>query len=294
MVSFEEAKKIKEKHRFDILSENHVIGVSTVLLDEKKDDWGIAVYTDTQNFRFNEIEGIPLIIVPFLGPYPFKKQLGIEHDVWRRERLRPCVGGIAISHYKSRGYGTLGFWVKDRTTNEPLLLSCWHVIANEGDCKYGDPILQPPACLGGEHPQDTIAYLHKWIDIEMIGEDIGDAKENLKSSNNPPTNVIDGAVALAASDDVVAKTWFEGNKPEGIKETTKKDIGSIMVKSGATTGVTKSRIVSIDMDVFVDYGKELGYALFIDGTLFQGVPPWGGVGLGNSLKVASDLLNFTL
>jgi len=65
----------------------------------------------------------------------------------RTSRERPCQPGVSIGHYQSTA-GTLGAVVRDKKTNELMVLSNNHVLANgssvqEARAKTGDPILQP-------------------------------------------------------------------------------------------------------------------------------------------------------
>jgi hypothetical protein len=157
-----------------------------------------------------------------------------------------------------------------------MLLSCWHVIANMGDCKKGDPILQPAVIDGGRYPDDVIAHLEKWIDVQMIvdSQKLTDARQRLRElqANNSeiPLNKVDAAVARAISDKVVSDQVL------GIGELNKTcagpyemfhdiEIGDRITKSGRTTGVTEGKLKLKNVDIFVEYPK--GVALFTDQLL---------------------------
>jgi hypothetical protein len=87
----------------------------------------------------------------------------------RLVRLHPARPGISIGHYRVSA-GTFGAVVYDRHSDEPLILSNNHVLANATDGKdglsaMGDPILQPGFRDGGQHPKDQIGTLLRYIPL---------------------------------------------------------------------------------------------------------------------------------
>lgn len=59
---------------------------------------------------------------------------------WHQQRNRPLRLGGSVGHFKVTA-GTLGCFVRDRTTGAVLILSNNHVLANENRAKKGDNIL---------------------------------------------------------------------------------------------------------------------------------------------------------
>ena len=190
-------------------------------------------------------------------------------DPRRTERWRPAPGGVSVGHYQLRGAGTLGRWNRDPETGEPLLESCWHILTNYGRGRKGDPILQPATIDGGTVENDTIAYLDRWIDVHMLGPNLGEAKSNLKflvdTQRKIPINHVDVAFAKPVSEDVVSYEILDLGIPKGIVTPQRQSLSSLgtwVVKSGRTTGVTRGRISAVDVDIFIGYPT--GVALFLD------------------------------
>lgn len=278
MLEPEEIKSIKREHTFSLLCKAGVVGVgigqkeiqgkptntmSITILVEKKLKESLL----PPNERLpREIDAIPTDVISIGGNEGLIKvslrQSPMPKDD-RTKKWRPAPGGVSVGHYLLQGAGTLGGWVFDKVSGEPLLLSCWHVIANSGNCKKGDPVLQPAVLDGGKFPDDVIAYLEDWVDVEMIvpTQDISDArkrlKDLLKGKLKVPTNSIDAAIARPISDSVVSTEILGTGTMKGI---TTLEIGTRVIKSGRTTGVTKGRINLTDVDIFVLYPT--GIALF--------------------------------
>jgi hypothetical protein len=90
----------------------------------------------------------------------------------RRTQLRPARPGLSIAHYRVSA-GTFGAMVYDRKTNEPLILSNNHVLANATNgydnlSSPGDPILQPGPSDGGLNPKDIIATLLRTAPLHFL------------------------------------------------------------------------------------------------------------------------------
>jgi hypothetical protein len=86
-----------------------------------------------------------------------------------RGRSDPLLGGISISNDRSITAGTLGAVVRDRSANERLILSNFHVLANGWGTRPGAPrILQPGRLDGGTPPRDTVgAFLRHAMDAYL-------------------------------------------------------------------------------------------------------------------------------
>jgi len=142
--------------------------------------------------------------------------------------------------------------------------ACMH-----GRGRKGDPILQPATIDGGTDENDTIAYLDRWIDVHMLGPNLGEAKSNLKflldTGKKLPINYVDIAWAKPVSEDVVSYEILDLGIPTGIITPQKRgasSLGTWVVKSGRTTGVTHGRISAVDVEIFIGY--PIGVALFLD------------------------------
>jgi hypothetical protein len=278
-MELEEIKRIKREHTFSLLCRTGVVGVGigqkevqgrlsdsisiTILVEKKLKESSLPLNEKLPR----EVEGVPTDVISIGGNKGLIKaklrQSPMPEDD-RTKKWRPAPGGVSVGHYLLQGAGTLGGWVFDKSS-DPLLLSCWHVIANCGNCKKGDPILQPAVLDGGKLPDDIIGFLEQWVDVEMIvpTQDINDArkklKDLLKGKLKIPTNRIDAAVARPISDSVVYTEILGIGTPRGMVTG---EIGMEVAKSGRTTGVTQGRINLTDVDVFVLYPT--GIALFVD------------------------------
>ncbi len=181
----------------------------------------------------------------------------------RIRRWRPAPPGVSVGHYQLRGAGTLGLWVRDNKTGEPLLLGCWHVLTNYGKGRRGDPILQPALIDGGSVEKDTIARLERWVDVQLLGPNLGEAKSNLKAlidrGKTPPVNYMDVALATPISEEVVSSEILGIGEPKG---NTIPRLGDKVVMSGRTTGVMHKQVDALDVDMFIKY--RTGVALFLN------------------------------
>lgn len=90
----------------------------------------------------------------------------------RNAKKRPAQPGLSIGHYQVTA-GTFGAVVYDEQTNEPLILSNNHVLANatngkDGLSKIGDPILQPGRADGGRLNRDVIGSLLRFHPLQFL------------------------------------------------------------------------------------------------------------------------------
>jgi hypothetical protein len=302
MYNNSEVKRIKGKNSLDLLSKIMVLAVGIGTKVVKGQDTGepcIKVYVREKHpesflIRFgknhvipSDIEGVKTDVVKISELRRFDVEDVLPEQ---RRRLRPAPGGCSISHYALNGRGTLGCWVKDKKTSDPLLLSCWHVIAYRGMGMQGDPILQPGRIDGGKLPGDTIALLERWVDVKMLGPDLDKCKERirmaLENGIELPINKVDVALAKPVSTDVVSYEILGVGRPKGVGEARR---GDVILKSGATTGVTKGVVQDTDVDIFVWY-PPLGVALFMDQILVTG----DNYGIITPPKYIEQALNCTL
>lgn len=171
-------------------------------------------------------------------------------------RYRPALGGCSIGHYKITA-GTLGCLVRDKTSNEILILSNNHVLANSNKAKRGDIILQPGPYDGGKKSKDIIGYLEKWIEIKFGNE----------------ANAVDAALAKPKNVKLVKPEIMEIGAPQGV---VKPKIGMLIQKSGRTTGHTVGKIKDISATVKVNYDDKV--ALFRNQILTTNISQGGDSG----------------
>lgn len=220
----------------------------------------------------------------------------------RTDKWRPAPGGVSIGHYKITA-GTFGAVVRDKNTNERLILSNNHVLANSNDASPGDDILQPGPIDGGSSPDDKIATLERFCPIEFttapgicnlantyvsVGNAIAGllgSKHRVDSyqSNPQATNLVDAAVAKPLNDEDILDEILEIGVVEGTLDAT---IGMSVRKSGRTTGFTTGQINLINSTVNVNYGG--GRMARFEDQLVGGAMSQGGD--SGSLCVAGDSL----
>lgn len=93
----------------------------------------------------------------------------IDHDAPDLLRHVAATGGIEVGRRRplagSPGDGTLGMVFRDRFTNEPLALSCAHVLCGTdpfGTFAVGDQI-QQPAPVTSPPPSERLGALQRWV-----------------------------------------------------------------------------------------------------------------------------------
>ena len=154
-------------------------------------------------------------------------------------KMRPARSGISIGHVDITA-GTLGGLVRDEETGDVAILSNNHVIANSNDAALGDTVLQPGPADGGVDPDDKIATLTRFVEI-----DFSEGAENR----------VDGAIATPVkASDVVWNTVDIGPEtPRTTRNVGDSDIGRFVKKTGRTTEHTQGFIQSVYATVQVKY-----------------------------------------
>jgi hypothetical protein len=191
---------------------------------------------------------------------------------WNQSRQRPLLIGISIGHFRITA-GTLGCFVKLRTTGDPRILSNNHVLADENRGKKGDAIIQPGQYDKGTKGKDTVGALDSFVKLLTSGR-----------------NFVDCAIAT-----VKAGIKFNPTKLTGIGDlkgvsASIPDIGSLVHKVGRTTDATKGHVTAFELDnVVVSY--DIGNLRF-DGQIEiegAGEEPFSQGGDSGSLIVNDDM-----
>jgi len=274
-----------KKNRGKLLSLQNVVGVGVGYKhagDESTGEPAFIVYVEKKLPVANlvrshvvpkKIDGLATDVVE-IGVV---KMLGV-----RTNRERPCQPGVSIGHYQSTA-GTFGAVVKDKATGELMILSNNHVMANgssfqEIKAKSGDPILQPGPYDGGTI-KDRIGILHRYIPLvknytktdcpvasavarggtrllNLVRQDYEIRfYKRYRGENN-----VDCALAKLDSPDTVMATILEIGDLAGVTEVKP---GSVVQKSGRTTGITTGKVKSIGTTLQVEM-KEEEKVWFID------------------------------
>ena len=152
-----------------------------------------------------------------------------------RDRHRPPPGGVSISRCDENAAGTLGCSVL--AGKDLQILSNNHVMAASNDGRKGDPICQPGRLDGGVCPDDIIAELTWFVDIDFGGG----------------SNYVDAAIAVATikPDPRILRSAgkFEALRSPQVKAV----VGLAVQKSGRTTGWTHGAVDLVGVTVNVDY-----------------------------------------
>lgn len=153
-----------------------------------------------------------------------------DFEASRRSFRDPMVPGISVSHINGTA-GTIGAFVFDVATGEPLLLSNWHILDNGGSA--GDTVVQPgpydnPSTQGNECGSLLRSHLGM----------AGDCAVARITSRNFDTSIL------------------ELNRvPRRMADPHPRDD---VVKSGRTTGVTYGTVSRVDVVVKLNYGSSVG------------------------------------
>lgn len=250
-VSYEDALKVKEKYKMDLMS----IGTTTVTLETgqrmtRPNVVGVGVGRKLVRGKETEELSIAVSVIKKLPAMSLRKEEiipreieGIKTDVIETgvirapltpvgmgRRIRPAKGGCSIGHYNISA-GTFGCLVWKG--NEEFILSNNHVLANENKGVTGDAILQPGSYDGGTFG-DKIAELSTFV---VISFDYG-------------TNKVDAALARPVERRDVSSEITGIGSP---RDTVKATLDIPVIKSGRTTGVTRERIRRTDYTVRVEY-----------------------------------------
>jgi hypothetical protein len=194
-----------------------------------------------------KIDGIPTDVVEVGTPV-------LRHYT---TRIRPTPPGYSIGHYGITA-GTLSCLVRDRVTEETLILSNNHVIANSNNASPGDPVVQPGPSDGGTPPGDTIAYLVRWKPIVPRG------------------NTVDAAVARPVRPDVVTPNIPGIGIPRGVRKMDR--IGVYVQKVGRTTQYTSGIVTAYNASIFPLYYPGIGGVEFVSCIVTTGMSSGGDSG----------------
>jgi hypothetical protein len=169
-------------------------------------------------------------------------------------RQRPCPGGISIGHVDITA-GTLGCWVRDKSSGAQVILSNNHVMANSNQASLGDPILQPGPADGGSAPQDTIATLTRFKTVDF---------------SSGANNTVDGAIATPTDSSIVDHgiKGIGGGIPTQTRDIGVDDLGAAVQKSGRTTEHTQGAVQAVNATVSVKYGI-FEKATFVDQIIVE-------------------------
>lgn len=206
-----------------------------------------------------EIHHLPIEVEEIGSVHAFKAVAPPE----ARARTLPAQPGCSIG-FRNDGFriaGTFGAVV--RRGEQLFILSNNQVLANENGLPKGSAIVQPGPLDGGK-PDHAIAWLCEFIRLNRDGNDV------------------DAAIAAVIDPILVDPKILSIGAPTG---TTKATLDMIVHKFGRTTSYRVGRVVSIDTDVKVIYGPNLGEIVFNHQIIIRGLDdqPFSAAGDSGSL-----------
>ncbi len=281
MADVQTISMLRQKRQKDIFKKANVIGVGVGFKEvggKKTEELALKVLVrektpisalSSKDIIPKELDGIRTDVLAVGTVHAFQNHKG---------RHRPAMPGISIGHYAITA-GTFGAVVRDAATNERLILSNNHVLANSNNARIGDSIIQPGSADGGRSPQDRIADLERFVTIRFKGgggddggsdcpiarffssllnvfASITGSKTRVKpiKIEADAANLVDAAVAKPVNGDIISDETMELGVVNGVAEAT---IGMKVRKSGRTTGLTEGEINSLDTTIEVGYGSQV-------------------------------------
>ncbi len=273
MAKAEEIKMVKERHEASMMAKKNVVGLGIGYKQTKgvKTDRLALVVMVSKKVAAEVLREGDVIPAEIEGVTTDVIEVGeIVALQARTDRWRPAPGGVSIGHFKITA-GTLGALVRDAETDEILILSNNHVMANSNGAVQGDPILQPGPADGGTVAADAIANLLRFVPIQFESEPsqspcpfsqaaagmanffakLVGSRHRLLPVVIQQANQVDGALARPVSPDVVGSDILEIGSVTGDREP---ELGMGVKKSGRTTGLTTGTVQLLDASVQVGYG----------------------------------------
>jgi len=294
VVNIDEIRLVKRKSTTKLLKKANVIGVAIGYKYKEKE----SQRTETPNLVVMVKKKLPLSELRRQDVVPSEidkigtdvrtvgeiRALQSPKDKWR-----PAPGGVSIGHHAITA-GTLGVVVKDASTNEKLILSNNHVMANSNDAEMGDAILQPGPIDGGTLTEDVIAHLLRFVPIRYVVDQpdcpistsvasianffaraLGSKHRLVAMRQQLEANQVDAALARPVEPDIVSDEILSIGQISGTKEA---ELGLAVRKSGRTTGYTTGSIELLDATVNVSYGA--GRTAVFEGQIVTSAMSQGG------------------
>lgn len=185
----------------------------------------------------SEINGIRTdVIESVVMPFVASQKLDDATLLVDATKYSTLKGGMSMGPERSVGgyvfVGTLGCIVKDNATNNPMLLSNFHVMCVDDGWHVGDNMCQPGRVDGGVPNTDRVGALARAV----------------------LSNHVDGAICSLSGRPYDCSIIDLGD----VKGTASAVLNSPVSKRGRTTLLTKGFVDSINATLSIDYGDGLG------------------------------------
>lgn len=269
----DEMKRVKEKHAGELMGKANVVGVGVGYKEkggQKTDKLGLVVMV-RKKVPLSELKGEDVVPSEIDRVITDVKEVGDIKALSQNptDRWRPAPGGVSIGHYRITA-GTLGTVVRDAATNDKLILSNNHVLADSNAGEIGDAILQPGPYDGGALQADTIAHLLRFVPIRflqdppdcpiatsvaslanLLARAVGSHHRLVAVYLQQQSNQVDAALAKPTDRNMVSDEILSIGQIVGVREA---ELGLGVRKSGRTTGFTTGTVEALDATISVDYG----------------------------------------
>lgn len=182
----------------------------------------------------------------------------------------PVSCGVSVGHPNITA-GTLGCLVEKEGNH--YILSNNHVLANSNEATPGDPIIQPGRVDGGTSPDNDIATLEPYQEIDFSGA----------------PNAIDAAIALVGdcNQTLVTPDILDIGYPD--PDPISASLEQTVQKHGRTTGRTIGVVEDISADILINFGRSEP-VLFEDQILVKSNSAFAQPGDSGSLIVDEETL----
>jgi hypothetical protein len=301
----DDVRYIKELHKESLLTKPNVIGVGTGYKKARGQETTQPCVIALVSQKIPKAALVETALVPreLDGVITDVIEIGFPRAQQSRQaKWRPAPGGVTVGHFLVTA-GTMGCVVKAVDTDQRLILSNNHVLANMNNCKIGDAILQPGTANGGTVQNDTIATLERYVPLDfgtqpakcMVARGVADFLNELakvfgsshrlisSQQNEKAINYVDAAAARPLDDYLISDEILEIGTVNGVRPVT---FGMTVRKSGRTTGLTTGNIIVLNATITIDYRAGIT-ARFEDQVITTPMSTYGDSG---SLIVAGDSL----
>ncbi|PUA40479.1 hypothetical protein C8Z91_03190 [Paenibacillus elgii] len=258
VATFMAALQMKRKMAPHILKKSGVHGVGIGYKDPANPKKGAAVIIYTDKVSSASLGLIPAMFAAKAKgkgtavPIRIVKTGKMRAHANYTRRIRPVPPGYSVGTPVDSG--SVGLIVTNNSkAASRYLLSNNHVL-NPNNTNFATETIQPGGADGGRSGTDRIGRLYSYVKLEK--------KKN---------NFIDAALSVPTNKRLLNPNYPTVGAIPGY--VTSYRVGERLKKVGRTTGLVNGRVESIDTDIQIDYGGNLGVLNFKNQTVIRGTTP---------------------
>ena len=185
-----------------------------------------------------------------------------------KKKYRPFLAGVSAMNYKGTAC-TLGWFAKDKTDGELVILANNHCVARENTAKIGEAYLQPSPHDGGTM-SDKIGKLKRFVPLRYASYRCPFRSvfglRNWWRKRDPPENIVD----LGIVGSLVSTPRLEILNIGKVYGKRDPEVGDVVKKCGRTTGLTRGgNVIGVHWSGSVQYGR--GEVWFTDCAIIRKV-----------------------